>query len=75
MPAFLVLSGLGVVFYVLLLVAIYRDDRRRKFTPQTTNKVSLGVVAEIDTTQTSGRRQANQRHAPQTAVRRVTLAP
>ncbi|HZD32458.1 MAG TPA: hypothetical protein VE779_12450 [Candidatus Angelobacter sp.] len=53
MPIFLILSSLGVLFYVGLLVALYRDSKRRNFDHPSVRKVSLGVVAQIDSEQAS----------------------
>ena len=47
MPVFLVLSSLSIVFYLVLLVALHRDNRRRRISPHSFRKVRLGVVAEI----------------------------
>ena len=47
MPAFLVLSSLSVAFYLVMLVALYRDGRRRSPKPKATHALRLGVVAQI----------------------------
>jgi hypothetical protein len=55
MPILLVLSSLGVLFYIRVLVALYRDGMRRNFDHPSVRKVSLGVVARIDSEQAAGR--------------------
>ena len=46
MPAFLVLTGSGVLFYVVVLLALYRDGRRRLSQSVSVDEFELGTVAE-----------------------------
>jgi hypothetical protein len=64
MSAFLVLTSLSVVFYLAMLIALYRDKRRRTFNPESAYTIKLGVVARL------GRSPAvNQLHnAPETPI-------
>ena len=43
MYTFLILSSLGMVFYLVLLIALYRDGRRRKGSDGTVWKMELGT--------------------------------
>lgn len=55
MSAFLILASLSVVFYLVMLVALYRDNRRRWFSPESAYTIKLGVVAKIGTAPVAGR--------------------
>jgi ribosomal protein L35AE/L33A len=46
MYTFLILSSLGMVFYLVLLVALYREGRRRRESEGTVWKMELETVAE-----------------------------
>lgn len=45
MDAFLILSSLGLMFYLVLLVALYRDGQRRRESGGTVWKTELGIAA------------------------------
>jgi hypothetical protein len=65
MTAFLVLTSLSVAFYLVMLVALYRDSRQRLVDPGSAYTIKLGVVANIGTSPDVGRMTAaNQRQKP-----------
>ena len=54
MNAFLILSSLGLAFYLFLLVALYRDGRRRRVNHGLVRTVQVGSVCELGTRPFSG---------------------
>jgi hypothetical protein len=46
----LILSSLGVVFYVVMLAALYRDGRQRQLGSGTVHSVNLDTDVEVHTT-------------------------
>jgi hypothetical protein len=49
MNAFLVLSSLGLAFYLVLLVALHRDGRRRRVNSGPVRTVQIGSVSDLGT--------------------------
>ena len=49
MNAFLILSSLGLAFYLVMLGALYRDGRRRSVNSGPVRTVQIGSVSELDT--------------------------
>ena len=47
MPAFLIITSLSLVFYLGLLVFLYRDGRKRRPSGRSVYKVQAGSSAEI----------------------------
>jgi hypothetical protein len=67
MYAFLILSSLGLAFYLVLLVALYRDGRRRSVSSGTVRNAKLGTVSGFGTRPSEGGRTiaARKRNAPE----------
>jgi hypothetical protein len=61
MDAFLILSSLGIVFYLVLLFALYRDGRKRPMRGRSVRKITVGTVPELFMTPGGGGFMARKR--------------
>ena len=52
MPVFLIIASLSLAFYLVLLVFLYRDGRKRRSGKSSVYRVQAGSVAELGPLQT-----------------------
>ena len=68
MLAFLIITSSSLAFYVVLLVALHRDSRKRRASAVPVTKIKLGTVAELGTAPAMASASLGVRRRKSTAV-------